>query len=129
MKFFECARCGNCCRQGGDLRLLPEDVAKIAHHFGMEIDDIKARYGMTNIDEKLFFVHFESSCPFLTDDNKCTLQGDSKPFFCANYIPFVDSEGSPIYKVCHGIGKGREWSEEEISSIYNNLIEHLVIRR
>ena len=129
MMKFECVRCGNCCRQGGDLRLLPEDVEKIADYFGVEVDEIKAKYDVKNIDEKLFFISFQNSCPFLTENNECKLNDGYKPFFCANYIPFVDNEGSPIYKVCAGIGHGREWSEDEVNSIYRKLIQHLVIRR
>ena len=129
MKKFECVRCGNCCRQGGDLRLLPNDVEKIARYLSVEIDEVKNRYNMSNIDEKLFFIPFENHCPFLTEENDCILHGDFKPFFCANYVPFVDNEGSPIYRVCQGIGKGREWTDEEIKSVYDKLIENLVIMR
>lgn len=129
MRRFECVKCGNCCRQGGDLRLLPEDVEKIARYFNTEADNIKSIYNMNNIDEKLFFISFDNCCPFLTKENECVLNGEYKPFFCENYIPFVDNEGSLIYDVCQGIGQGKEWTNEEIKEIYNKLIEHLVIRR
>ena len=129
MKKFECVKCGNCCRQGGDLRLLPDDVTKIARYFGVDADELKKRYEIKNIDEKLFFIPFTEHCPFLSVSNKCILHGYAKPFFCANYIPFVDSAGSPIYDVCCGIGRGREWSGEEVNLIYNKLLAKLVIRR
>lgn len=129
MMRFECAKCGGCCRQGGDLRLLPEDVEKLARHFGAGIDEIKMRYGMKSIDSELFFIPYNGNCPFLAADNRCELHGDAKPFFCANYVPFLDRKGSPIYKVCRGIGHGREWSDEEIAGIYEEMLERLVIRR
>ena len=66
---------------------------------------------------------------FLTAENECQLQGDAKPFFCANYIPFVDNPGSKIYDVCHGIGKGREWTAEEVEAVYDKMMARLVIER
>ena len=126
-KCFECAHCGNCCKQSGDLRLLPEDVEKILRHYGWTLDELNERYEFHGIEDKLYFIGIHNSCPFLTEDNLCELEGEDKPFFCANYIPFIDKEGSPIYQVCQGIGHGREWTDEEIKNVYDLMNSKLVI--
>jgi len=128
MKRFECQQCGGCCRQNGDLRLLPEDIDKIASYFGISNEDMINRYNINNIDGKLYFIDTHGCCPFLAEDNKCSIQ-EAKPFFCAKYIPFVDTEGSKIYSVCEGIGKGKEWTEEEIQARYSEMLDKLVIIR
>ena len=126
MKRFACAQCGNCCRQSGDLRLLPEDVEKILAFFGMTFGQFCGQYDIRDVEKKLFFLNVRNGCPFLSGDSKCILQ-DAKPFFCANYIPFIDGASSPIYSVCRGIGQGKEWTEEEIHAVYQKMLSRLVI--
>ena len=124
---FACARCGNCCRQSGNLRLLPEDLEKILKHYDITFEELNTRYTVTSVEDKLYFIEAHNHCPFLTEENLCELEGDDKPFFCANYIPFIDTPGSIIYRVCEGIGKGREWTEEEVKQVYDLMQSKLLI--
>lgn len=123
---FKCTMCGNCCRQSGALRFLPEDIKRISAYLGISFDYFCERYNITNIQEKLYFIETTDDCLFLTKDNKCSIN-EVKPWFCSNYIPFVDNPGSPIYEMCEGIGQGREWTEAEVKQHYEDMIEKFVI--
>lgn len=122
---FECVQCGGCCRQSGALRLLRDDIERIADFLGFTVEAFCSEYEVEHIYGDLHFIELHDGCVFLRD-NRCTINA-AKPFFCANYIPFVDNPGSPIYEVCQGIGQGREWTDTEIKERYDAMIDRLVI--
>lgn len=123
---FECVQCGGCCRQHGALRLLTEDIERMAEYLGLSADEFRERYGVQHIYKDLHYIELHDGCIFLTADDRCSIN-PAKPFFCENYIPYVDRPGTAIYQVCQGIGKGREWTEYEIQKRYDRMIEKLVI--
>lgn len=122
---FECQKCGNCCKLGGSIRFIKGDLHSISQHLGLSVAEFIDRYGIVGIEDKLFFMEVDV-CPFLTENDLCQIE-EAKPFFCRNYIPFIDTPGSPIYAMCQGIGTGREWTEEEIRKRYDTMLEELVI--
>ena len=124
---FECVQCGGCCRQSGALRLLEKDIDRIAEYLQLTVDEFCNKYDAKHIYKGLYYIDLHDGCVFL-NENKCTIN-PAKPFFCGNYIPFVDNAGSPIYKVCQGIGQGKEWTDNEIKERYDRMIDQLVIRK
>ena len=123
---FECVRCGECCRQSGALRLLAEDIEDIAELLGLSAADFIEQYNVQHTYRNLYYIEIHDGCLWLNEDNTCAVEA-AKPFFCRNYIPFVDNPGSPIYAVCRGIGKGKEWTEEEIQKRYDAMTDKLVV--
>ena len=123
---YECMECGACCRQRGALRFLPQDIERISDYKGLSFNEFCNEYNVTDIDGRLYFIETDEDCLFL-DGNKCSIE-PVKPWFCANYIPFVDGPNSPIYEVCPGIGHGKDWSDEEIKAKYEAMIEKFVIK-
>lgn len=124
---FECVKCGGCCKQNGALRLLyKEDIIEISKFLNLTVEEFCKQYNVQHIYKNLCFIEIHNECYFLDKNNNCTIN-PVKPFFCANYIPYIDNPGSPIYEVCRGLGLGRDWKQEEIEERYNKMIEKLVI--
>lgn len=44
---FACARCGNCCRGDGYVRVTPDDLSRMADHLGMTVEDFIRQYTRT----------------------------------------------------------------------------------
>lgn len=123
---FECVKCGGCCKQNGALRLLVDDIERIAEFIGLTPEEFCRQYSVNHTYKNLYFIDIYDRCCFLDKNNNCKINS-VKPFFCSNYIPYVDNPGSPIYKVCRGIGVGRDWNDEEINERYNEMIKKFVV--
>lgn len=122
---FECVHCGECCKQKGAFRFLKSDIERISSYLGLTFNGFCDKYKITNIQNQLYFME-NFDCIFLDKNNKCIIN-EVKPFFCKNYIPFIDNLNSPIYKICQGLGHGKDWTDEEIKERYNTMINNLVI--
>ena len=125
---FECVQCGGCCRQSGALRMLKEDIERIADHLALDPADFCEQYEVKHTYGDLYYIEIHDDCLWLAEGNTCAVN-EAKPFFCRNYIPYIDNPGSPIYEVCQGIGQGREWTEEEIRERYDLMLEKLVVKK
>ena len=92
---FSCIQCGDCCsphrsRWGiaktGTLvkacvLFTDGDVARAAAFLGLDADEFKKKYG---VDKSHFIDVTHSSCPFLNDENRCSIH-DAKPDLCKNW--------------------------------------------
>ena len=123
---FECVQCGNCCRQRGALRFLRSDVERISDYLGLTFEEFCDRYDVTTLQNELYFIETSGDCIFLDDENRCSVH-EVKPFFCSNYIPFVDNPGTPIYGLCQGIGQGKNWTKGEIKKRYDAMLDKFII--
>lgn len=123
---FECVKCGGCCKQSGALRFLRSDILRLSDFFNVSFENFCSMYKVEHVYGRLYFVEIHDGCVFLNSDNTCAINS-VKPFFCSNYIPFVDNEDSPIYEICKGIGKGKDWSEKEIKERYDKMLKNLVV--
>ncbi|MDC0669899.1 YkgJ family cysteine cluster protein [Nannocystis radixulma] len=84
---FECHRCGNCCRGDGDVALTPEDVARLAAHFGLAAEAFVARYTWRREDGATCLIDQGDalrSCVFLTPENTCEVHA-LKPTQCVGF--------------------------------------------
>jgi Fe-S-cluster containining protein len=70
-----CARCGNCCREPGYVRLAPGEVDAIARYLGMSVPDFTAAYTRVTRDRRgLSLTEGEkTTCVFLHRDGHCTV--------------------------------------------------------
>jgi len=84
--YYQCVRCGNCCRWPGDVNVTSEEVTKIADHLGMaEVDFIENctrlnanRTGLSIIDKP------NGECLYLEGVNICRIQS-VKPIQCSGF--------------------------------------------
>jgi Fe-S-cluster containining protein len=89
---FVCARCGNCCRGEGYVRVTPSDVERMASHLNVSVNDFIASHTRTpEILEHgeagdLWLIDKpgpEQDCIFLTD-NRCEVHA-VKPVQCIGF--------------------------------------------
>ena len=89
-----CLECGNCCRTTGPL-LLQKDIEQLAHHFKMKpgkfIDDY------LRIDEDNDYIFKSMPCPFLGDDNYCSVYS-FRPKACRE---FPHTNRKKFYQINH----------------------------
>jgi Fe-S-cluster containining protein len=84
--YYQCMRCGNCCRWPGDVNVTPQEVTAIAAYLGMPEDAFienctrlnANRTGLSIIDKP------NGECLFLEGTNVCRLQS-VKPSQCAGF--------------------------------------------
>lgn len=89
---FVCARCGNCCRGDGYVRITPEEAAKVAEFLGLNLEAFLADYTRTPEIEKhaqagdywlIDRFEPEQACVFL-EANGCLIQ-PVKPVHCQGF--------------------------------------------
>jgi Fe-S-cluster containining protein len=90
----DCLQCGNCCRTTGPL-LLEKDIELLAKHFrikpGMFIDTY------LRIDEDKDYVFKSMPCPFLGNDNYCSVYS-VRPKACRE---FPHTNRKKFYQINH----------------------------
>ena len=88
-KVFEhinCLDCGNCCKVLGP-RITKKDIANMSKALGMKQNAIIDTY--LRIDEDDDYVFKTMPCPFLMDDNYCSIY-ENRPKACEEY-PHTES--------------------------------------
>lgn len=69
ISFFKCEKCGNCCRYSPPV-FREDEVIKISEYLGLAIENLPLeKYEFLS---KTYY-KANSPCPFLTDDNKCSI--------------------------------------------------------
>jgi len=81
----DCLQCANCCRSLGPL-ITNKDIDHIAKALRMKSADVISTY--LKIDEDSDFVFNNMPCPFLMDDNYCSIY-EHRPKACREY-PHTD---------------------------------------
>ncbi len=83
---INCLECANCCKTISPRYKAP-DRKRIAKHLGMKESEFTEKY--LRIDEDGDYVNKTQPCPFLGDDNYCSIY-DVRPRDCRKY-PHTDS--------------------------------------
>ena len=126
---FKCTRCGNCCRGPGHARLFPNDLARLAQHFSVALDDfVRARCVLLVEthrfpDDVLTFSTLglqrdDDACVFLTASG-CSVHA-AKPLVCS-LAPFSrthwfhSDSRQRFLQLSKGFGHGPLWSEEDLA--------------
>lgn len=84
---INCLDCGNCCRNHSP-RFKQPDISRIAKHLKLKEGELIARY--LKLDEDGDFVVHQPPCPFLGDDNACSIY-EHRPSDCRRY-PYTDED-------------------------------------
>src|SRR6266480_2182821 len=117
---FKCTQCGDCCTGSpGYVWVNPEEIAALAKHFGLSIDDFERQYVRT-IGSRKSLIEFENGdCVFFDGKTrKCTVY-EFRPRQCRTW-PFWDSNiATPqawkeTCQACPGSGQGKLYSVEEV---------------
>ena len=84
--YYQCQRCGNCCRWPGDVRVTDEEVATIAQFVGMELNAFIDRYTHLNANRTGLSLTEKPNgeCIFLEGLNVCQIQ-PVKPHQCSGF--------------------------------------------
>ena len=82
---IDCLACANCCKTTGPL-LVPKDISRMAHQLNISAQDFIDSY--LKIDEDNDYIFKSMPCPFLGDDNYCTVY-EFRPKACREY-PHTD---------------------------------------
>ena len=91
---IDCLKCGNCCRTTGPL-FLQKDIERLAKRFRIRPGEFIEQY--LRMDEEGAYVLQSVPCPFLGEDNYCSVYED-RPKACRTY-PHTD------HKTFHKITK------------------------
>ena len=78
---IDCLKCANCCRTTGPL-IKNKDITVLAKHFKQKETEFMNKHLRT--DEDGDFVFNNIPCPFLNDDNYCSVY-ESRPNACREY--------------------------------------------
>ena len=81
----DCLKCANCCRSLGP-RITDKDIERMAKALRMKATDVIKNY--LRVDEDGDTVFQSMPCPFLGDDNYCSIY-ESRPKACREY-PHTD---------------------------------------
>jgi len=126
-KRFECNQCGKCCRnKGGHIILTRQDLDNISNYLNLDYETFCQQYDVQDENGKLYFIYCEDECPFIGQDNRCSVQ-HIKPLFCKIWIPLVEYEDNYLYQCCEGIGTGKEFSDEDIQEIREEINKNFII--
>lgn len=82
---IDCLKCGNCCRTTGPL-FTQKDIERLAKRFRIRPGEFIEQY--LRLDEEGDYVLQSVPCPFLGDDNYCSVYED-RPKACRTY-PHTD---------------------------------------
>lgn len=83
----DCLACANCCRNYSP-RFKQPDIKRIAKVLKLKEGELVSRY--LRLDEDNDYVVKTSPCPFLGDDNACSIY-DDRPSDCRRY-PYTDED-------------------------------------
>ena len=84
---IDCLQCAACCKTYSP-RFKTPDVKRISKHMGMKESAFIETY--LRVDEEGDFVVKSSPCPFLGEDNACSIY-DVRPSDCARF-PYTDED-------------------------------------
>lgn len=84
---IDCLDCANCCRNYSP-RFKQPDIKRIAKRLGMREGSLVAEY--LRLDEDGDYVVKSSPCPFINEDNTCSIYED-RPGDCRRY-PYTDED-------------------------------------
>ena len=82
---IDCLECANCCKTTGPL-IIQKDINRIAPHLNLSPMGFIEKY--LNIDEDNDYVFKSMPCPFLGEDNYCSIY-EVRPKACREY-PHTD---------------------------------------
>lgn len=84
---IDCLQCASCCKNYSP-RFKTPDIKRISRHLKMKESDFIEAY--LRVDEEGDFVVKSLPCPFLGDDNYCSIY-DQRPSDCARF-PYTDED-------------------------------------
>ena len=93
---FDCLECANCCKSLGP-RLTNVDIERLSEHLKIKTSLFFDKY--IRVDEDNDFVFKSMPCPFLLDDNYCSVY-KSRPKACREYPHTNQKNIKSILNIC-----------------------------
>lgn len=111
---IDCTQCGNCCRQA-TAKVTDRDVDRLARHFRVKPERIRADYVVPDEEEEFVLRRLEDgACVFLSG-NLCTVY-EARPDVCQRYPHLVRGNGSIASRMWSMIDRA-----EICPIVYNSL--------
>ncbi|NJK92175.1 MAG: YkgJ family cysteine cluster protein [Blastochloris sp.] len=84
--FYQCQRCGHCCRWPGFVRLTSQDVLRLSSHLALSEEAFVQNHTHLNPDRSGLVLNTKENgeCCFLEGVNHCQVQA-VKPFQCGGF--------------------------------------------
>lgn len=99
---FTCKLCGNCCKGGGFVKILNEDIVNIAKFLNTTENEFLKKYTRTGIFGDIYLIDKPNKeCIFL-DKNKCSIN-EAKPLQCRNFPH--EWRNADTHSTCAGINE------------------------
>ncbi len=103
--FFQCRRCGACCKQPGFVYLKEGDAERLAAHFKMDIYQFTETYGLLMDRQHLALKkHLDETCLFF-EAGGCAVY-EARPAQCRDFPLSWKTERSLSY--CEGLEKAKQ---------------------
>lgn len=123
---FECiSGCVKCCAIPGKVFVTEDDVPRLAGHFNLSHDECKKQHLKHFWGEVYEFKYPESKpCAFLGETG-CAIY-DARPTQCRTFPFWPENMKDPVIwtgigRMCPGVGRGRQFTIEEILEIARQL--------
>ena len=119
---FQCQRSGKCCRSRGSYSYIYfslKDRQRLAKHLNLPTRSITRRF-MKKTDGLFHLKQPDKRCPFLTASG-CSIY-EARPTQCRTWPFWPENMKRKVWEeeiapLCEGIGKGRLYSPEEVTSL------------
>ena len=116
---FECQACGQCCGGApGYIWMTRKEISRAAEAMGMHVLDFCRMY-IAEYEQGFSLREMENGDCCMLRDGKCRIYA-VRPLQCRTWPFWPSNVSSPrawqdVGRRCPGIGKGRTWSEAEIT--------------
>jgi Fe-S-cluster containining protein len=83
---YVCTRCGNCCKWPGQVKLTDDDLANMAEHLGISVDEAIDQYTRLRQDRNGLALadNAAGACVFFEEPDVCKIH-DARPEQCRRF--------------------------------------------
>lgn len=118
---FECTRCGACCTGApGYVWVGPEEMARLAAHLGLALDEFARRFVRRVGDDLSLIERPNGDCIFWERSTGCTVY-EARPEQCRTWPFWPENLETPddwraVGRRCPGVGRGPVYPVEAITA-------------
>tara|TARA_R110002126_G_scaffold105905_9_gene240566 strand:+ start:6031 stop:6456 length:426 start_codon:yes stop_codon:yes gene_type:complete len=120
---FDCTRCGNCCKSGGEYHFVyiaDEEIEPLAQTLGLDVESFLEAH-CTEDDGWTVLKSEGPACQFLAEDGSCSVYA-ARPVQCRTW-PFWTENleqarwKGPVKERCPGLDQGKRFDADTIDAI------------
>ncbi len=118
---FACTRCGRCCTVPGWVWVGEEEIARLAEHLGLGVEEFGRRY-LRRVGRRLSLVEkANGECVFWESGRGCTVY-PARPTQCRTFPFWKEHVASPrawaeVEEFSPGVGEGKVYTRAQIERL------------